>query len=213
MITVFVVTGTRLYQDGLAHALNRRTEIRVVGSAGDCAEAIPRIREAAPDIAVVDIGKPPKLDSVRRLRRDAPRVGIVALAVPETEDEILRCAEAGIAGYVTRDGSLADLVQTLKSVARGETVCSPRVAARMLNRLAALASTRPPEPHLPHLTPRELEVVGLIDGGLSNKEIATQLQIELPTVKNHVHRILEKLQVRRRGEAAARMRAALVAED
>lgn len=209
MITVFVVTGTRLYQDGLAHALNQRSEIRVVGSAGDCEEAIPRIREVGPDIAVVDVGRPPRLDAVRQIKRDAPGVGIVALAVPETEDEILRCAEAGIVGYVTRDGSLSDLVKTLKSVARGETVCSPRMAARMLNRLAALASVRPAEAQLPHLTPRELEVVGLIDGGLSNKEIAARLQIELPTVKNHVHRILDKLQVRRRGEAAALVRGRL----
>jgi two-component system nitrate/nitrite response regulator NarL len=78
----------------------------------------------------------------------------------------------------------------------------------MLNRLALLASQTPTQPPVPHLTPREREIIDLIDSGLSNKEIASQLQIELPTVKNHVHRILGKLGVRRRGEAVARLRGA-----
>jgi DNA-binding NarL/FixJ family response regulator len=209
MISVFVVATVRLYQDGLTHALDRRPHIEVLGAAADRDEAVRRITELHPDIVLVDVESPLRLDGVRRISEVAPGIGIVALAVPETEDEILRCAEAGIAGYVTRAGSLDDLVTTLESVARGETICTPRIAARMLSRLGVLAARPPAEPDLSHLTPREREVVGLIEGGLSNKEIASELQIELPTVKNHVHRILEKLQVRRRGEAAARVRGSI----
>jgi len=92
---------------------------------------------------------------------------------------------------------------------RGEAVCSPRVAGALLRRIAALATDGRSDRVPAHLTKREREIMGLIDEGLSNKEIAKRLRIEVATVKNHVHNILEKLQVHRRGEAAARVRAAL----
>jgi DNA-binding NarL/FixJ family response regulator len=92
-------------------------------------------------------------------------------------------------------------------VTRGEFLCSPGTAATLLRRVAALAAERHTADNGARLTPREQQVVRLIDEGLSNKEIARRLSIEVRTVKNHVHSILEKLQVRRRGEAAARMRA------
>jgi DNA-binding NarL/FixJ family response regulator len=122
------------------------------------------------------------------------------------EDQVVACAEAGIAGYVDRDASLRDLVATVRSVARGELLCSPRIAARLMRRVAELAD-QPRPPQTPaHLTRREREVVALIDEGLSNKEIAQRLNIELPTVKHHVHNVIEKLGVRSRLQAAAHVR-------
>jgi len=107
---------------------------------------------------------------------------------------------------VPRDGTLADLRAVIESVARGEVVCSPRIAASLLRRIADLAAEREPPPPELRLTSREIEIVELIDQGLSNKEIAQRLSIALPTVKNHVHSILDKLHVHRRAEAAARLR-------
>jgi DNA-binding NarL/FixJ family response regulator len=105
-----------------------------------------------------------------------------------------------------RDGSLDDLVAIVQSVARGETLCSPRVAAILFKQVAVLASERQSRILSVHLTTREREIVDLIDRGLSNKQISHQLSVEVRTVKTHVHNILEKLQVHRRGEAAAWVR-------
>lgn len=209
MIRIFILTRTRLLHEGLALALGNRPEFEVAGGAPDAEQAVARLHVLHPDIALVDVAGPADVDSVRVVRRQVPDVRLVALAVPEVEDLIIGCAEAGVAGYVTREGSLADLRATLESVSRGETLCSPRIAATLLRRLSDLAAQSEPRSQLPHLTARELQVVQLIGEGLSNKEIATRLCIGLATVKNHVHNILDKLQVRRRGEAAARMHARL----
>ena len=142
---------------------------------------------------------------MRALRDARPDAHVVALGVPEDESEVIACAEAGAAGLVTLEGSLDDLEAMLESVGRGETLCSPRVAAALLRRVAALADDHAASGHA-RLTAREREIVQLVDRGLSNKEIARELQIELTTVKNHVHNILDKLHVRRRADAAARVR-------
>ena len=104
-----------------------------------------------------------------------------------------------------REGSLQDLLEGIRQVTRGEAHDSPQLVTVLLRRFAARRAPR--EPVLERLTARELEIVELIDQGLTNKEIAAQLYIELATVKNHVHNILEKLHVRRRTEAAAWVRA------
>ncbi len=133
----------------------------------------------------------------------------MALAVSEVESDVLAWAEAGVVGYVPREASLEDLVSTIEAVVRGELRCSPRIAATLFRRVTKLSANRRHTPQGIHLTPRELEILDLIDHGLSNKQIAGKLGIEVATVKNHVHNILEKLQVNRRGEAAARMRSRL----
>jgi DNA-binding NarL/FixJ family response regulator len=154
-----------------------------------------------PDIALLDIAMPDGTLTVRALADSAPGVRVVALGVPENDGPVLACAEAGVAGFVPRDGSLEDLVETLKRVVRGEVLCSPRIIGSLFRRVAELAAH--PLPPVGRLTQRELEILGLIDQKLSNKEIARRLTIELSTVKNHVHSILKKLQVRRRADAAA----------
>jgi len=116
------------------------------------------------------------------------------------------CAEARIDGYVPHVRALVDVVATMASTARGELRCTPRVAAALLKRVRSLkVDVGPSQPSL-HLTSREHEIAELLDGGMSNKEIAHRLGIEAATVKNHVHNIIEKLHVRRRGEAAAAIR-------
>src|SRR2546421_13075479 len=134
-----------------------------------------------------------------------------SLSVREGEDhgDVLASAEAGAIAYVPREASLEDLVAVIECAVRGEAVCSPRVAGALLRRIAVLATDGRSDRVPARLTKREREIMGLIDEGLSNKEIAKRLRIEVATVKNHVHNILEKLQVHRRGEAAARVRAAL----
>jgi two-component system nitrate/nitrite response regulator NarL len=202
---VLVVASVRLYREGLAAVLGRDDRLDVVGTAAGHHEAVEAVRRQTPDVAVLDPGGDDAEDIVRELAGAAPAVPVVALAVSETDADVVAWAEAGVAGYVTRDGSLDDLVTAVLCAAEGELACSPRMAAALLRRVRAVAGSGAEEPG-PALTAREVEIGRLIEQGLSNKEIAQQLHIELPTVKNHVHRILEKLGVHRRAEAAVRLR-------
>jgi DNA-binding NarL/FixJ family response regulator len=117
-----------------------------------------------------------------------PDLKIVAIAVSDIEQEVVACAEAGVSGFVSRN----------------ELVCSPRITALLFSRVASIRSERSHAPGNGALTRREHEIVSLMTQGLSNKEIARQ-RIQNATVKNHIHSILAKLHVRRRGEVAARM--------
>jgi DNA-binding NarL/FixJ family response regulator len=206
MISVVILADIRLYREGLADVLGRQDSIRVVGTASGDREGIACVRDAAPDVALVDMAMLDGALVVRSLLETAPAVKVLALAVPETESHVLACAEAGIAGYVPREGTLDDLTAALHGVARGEAFCSPRMVAVLLRRIADLSVEWQPLAAPSRLTARELEIVDLIDRGLTNREIAQGLSIELATVKNHVHNILEKLQIRRRQDAAARIR-------
>jgi len=206
MMRIVVAGDIRLYRDGVALDLSREPAFSVVGAASDRSELMRCVREERPDIVVIDMAMSESLDAVRDLWREAPDARVVAITVPEHERAVIACAEAGIAGYVLREGSLDDLRQAIHSVARGEFIVSPKMAASLLRRVSALAADRAAPSPIEELTLREREIVGLIEDGLANKQIAARLNIELATVKNHVHRILEKLHVARRGEIASRLR-------
>lgn len=207
---IIIVSDARLYREGLALSLARVDRVLVVGVADTVASALSCIEDKNPDVALLDFAMPDALALPDAIAAARLPVKVVAFSVAETEDEICECAEAGIATYVARNGSKEDLIAAVENAVRGELVCSPQAAASLFRRLAAHVQTtqRPPEATL---TSREQDIIGLIDRGLSNKEIARQLKITLPTVKNHVHNILEKLQVRRRGAAAALLREAALA--
>jgi len=128
---------------------------------------------------------------------------VVTVGVRETEDDILILAEAGSAGYVLRADSLDSMRTVIEAVVRGETVCSPRTTSMLLGRVAALAAERRASAGAVRLTAREVEILDLIEQGLGNREIAERLSIEVRTVKNHVHSIITKIGVARRGQAAA----------
>jgi DNA-binding NarL/FixJ family response regulator len=206
MQRVLIVTDIRLYREGLAQMLAREVPLDVVGTASDGSGALSGIQTLEPDIVLLDMAMPEGLAIARAIAEAAPAVKVVALAVREVEDDVVACAEAGAAGYVPRSGSREDLVAMLESVGRGEALCSPRMAAGLLRRLAQTAGAHRDAADGHHLTAREGEVLRLIDRGCSNKDIARCLGIEVATVKNHVHNILGKLRVHRRGEAAARVR-------
>jgi DNA-binding NarL/FixJ family response regulator len=142
--------------------------------------------------------------TVRALAEEAPGARVLALAVSESDEEVVACVEAGAAGCLTREASLEEAVSAVEGTARGEAPCSPRMTAAVFKRVQALSAGRLDLED--QLTARERQIVALIDEGLSNKEIAQSLCIETCTVKNHVHSILEKLHVARRGEAAAAVR-------
>jgi len=206
VMRLLILAEVSLYQEALAQSLGRDKRFDVTAVAAGLEEALAGLEDARPDIILVDARMPASANAVGMLAAAAPEVKLVALGVPEVQREVMALAEAGASGYVALDGSIEDLAAVVESVSRGETLCSPVIAATLFRRVATLARERQLEPIEEKLTAREVDVLRLIEEGLANKEIATALSIEVPTVKNHVHRILEKLNVHRRTEAAARAR-------
>jgi two-component system nitrate/nitrite response regulator NarL len=199
LIEVVIVAATRLFREGLAHALDGVEMIGLTGTASDCAE-LARI-DGPIDIVLLDIPSV-GIESIRAARAKVPDAAVIGIGVGEDIPELLTCVEAGLTGYVSREGSFDDLARTIEAVARGEMPCSPEIGGTLMRHVAALAAAQPADPIEASLTRREREIVELIEGGLSNKEIALRLGIELATVKKHVHHVLDKLHVSRRLDAA-----------
>jgi DNA-binding NarL/FixJ family response regulator len=203
-IRLIVVSATRLYREGLADILGREG-FDIVGTSSSALQCATQMEELEVDVVLLEVGGVDGVPAVRTLTSLGATV--VALALPEVEADVLAYAEAGIAGYVSRDdGSVADLVAAVDSVARGEMLCSPRMVGALVRRVANLAAAADRAEPAADLTPRQLEIVGLIEAGFTNKEIARRLCIEVPTVKNHLHAIFEKLSVHRRGDAVRKAR-------
>jgi two-component system nitrate/nitrite response regulator NarL len=208
VIRALVVSDIRLYREGLAAALAAGGRCDVVATAPNGFAALEATEAHRPDVVLLDLALVDSGNAVAHLAAVDPPVKVVALGVREVPSEVIALAEAGVAGYVTRDATLDELVQVVESVARGEMVCSPRIAALLLQRVAAARGRGARRDLDARLTPRENEIVVLIDEGLSNKQIAHRLSIEVATVKNHVHNILDKLGVEGRAAAAAHVRRA-----
>ena len=206
MVRILIVGEIRLYRDGLAEVLSHKPGIAVVGSLGNRDEAYEAISRLNPDVVLLDMATAGSHEAVSRIRELVPETRVVALGIADVERDVIGCAEAGVSGYVPREGSLDSLVDAIQSAVLGELRCSPQMAGTMLRRIAALSVARSGVVEPDSLTSREREILRLIDEGCSNKDIARRLGIEVATVKNHVHNLLEKLHVHRRGEAAARTR-------
>jgi len=203
-VRVLIVGGMRLYHEALERSLEGLGFIPV-GSAASARDAVAVLADRAPDVVLVDTAGVDASTVAYAITARSPRMPMVALAVPEQEAYVWACAQAGISSYLPRDASLADLAAAIEAAVRGEVHCSPAIAAFVFRHARGLK--RPAAtPARPALTTRQLEIVELIDQGLSNKEIAGRLFIEVATVKNHVHNILGRLEARRRSAAAALVR-------
>jgi DNA-binding NarL/FixJ family response regulator len=205
-LRVLIVAEPRLYRDGLVLLLRDGCRMQVIATTADALVACEQAEALEPDVVLVDMNLDRPQAAIQSLVRAAPASKIVALGTATGDDTVVGCFEAGAAGYLPANGSSSDLHECIYAAARGEMSCSPRIAAQLARRVADLAAELRTEQPSPELTVRETQILELIDQGLSNKQIASRLCIEVPTVKHHVHNILEKLQVSRRGEAAARAR-------
>ena len=206
-IRLFVIHRSRLLSDTLATALNNDS-IEVVGHTPYLNEAIRRLRQTPADMILLEADSRGTSARVRQLRNTFPGLKVLPIGADATSEHMLSCIEAGACGFVTADTSLPDLVDTLRLIQVGRAPCSPELALSVFNRMAELSREREEEHEAGQptsaLTPRETEILQEIDAGLRNKEIARRLDVSLSTIKNHVHRILEKLRVTRRSEAVQR---------
>lgn len=205
MIKIMIVAEVKLFREGLACALRNDGRFLLVDSLSGRQDVLESVRSLRPHVVLVELGGPASLVTLKTIARLDANIALIALAVRESEQEIIACAEAGADGYVTRDASTKDLIQTIQASMKGELRCSPRIARSLFHHVRVLATQSNGTP-VNGLTGREDEILGLIEQGYSNKRIARSLGIEVATVKNHVHSILAKLGVSSRGEAAAKRR-------
>jgi DNA-binding NarL/FixJ family response regulator len=200
---LLILSDIRFLREGLAAALACDGAFVIVGVAGNLDEALPAVTARPPPLILVDAGLPDGLATVTRLRQLVPLAQIVAFALSETEAEVIAWAEAGVCGYLPRSAALSELADFLDKIMRREQICSTRIAAGLLRWIAKgprIAGPKVTFSEATALTTREDQVARLVVAGLSNKEIARRLDIGLATVKSHVHNILGKLALERRGQ-------------
>lgn len=162
------------------------------------------LAENAPQVVLLSVTTRDSIALLRAVRQLCPAARVIVVGIAaDDEDAIIGCAEAGVAGYHMRTDSIDDLLQLMSKVANGESACPPEVSAVLINHLSTLAAQKQPSPKELVLTIREMQILKMLEMGLSNRDIADQLCITLHTVKNHVHSVLNKLGVSTRTEAAA----------
>jgi DNA-binding NarL/FixJ family response regulator len=203
-VRVLLVDDDDLMRAGLRSVLSSDETIEVVGEAGDGRVAGQRVRELSPDVVLMDI-RIPNLDGIsatREILATRPEAKVVILTTFEEDDYIFGALSAGASGFLLKRTSPEQLIGALHAVAAGDSLLSPSVTRRVIERMA-----RQPAPdtssseRLDELTPRERDVLELVARGLSNNEIAAELVVEESTVKTHVKRILMKLHLRDRVQA------------
>ena len=205
VLRIVLVWGVRFTGECLAEVLERDPSVSVVGLYDNLSEPAALNAALQADVILLDARMPDGAAEVRRALEAAPGLRIVVSAVRETEDDIVTWAEAGVLGYIPRTTPRSDFVRLIMAIHSGEQLCSGRVAAGLLRRIAQTANerTRRSGPvAIPALTRRERQTAELIKNGLTDKEIARRLNISVATTKSHVHNLLGKLNARRRSEVA-----------
>lgn len=209
LIKVLPIIEVRLIATIFVDVLGAEPDIAMAGFATNAQEGLRIVQEQAVDVALVSVGLPDQsaLELTRNILDSSPHTKVLALGLSENVDDVLKYIEAGAAGYILKDSSLNDLVETLRSTRRGEAHVSDKIAGAMIERLSSLArlfsTVENGITDGVRLTRREQQVLQYIEQGCTNQEIAAQLLVEIGTVKNHVHNILEKLNVSNRDEAAS----------
>jgi two-component system NarL family response regulator len=208
-INILLVNEILLMGNVIAAALEDEPDIKVVGRVTTIEDALKLVQEKDVDVALVStrLSDQGALKLTSAITELVPTTKVLALGLTEEKKRVLRYVEAGATGYILKDDSLEDMIENVRAAMDDKVFVSPKIAAAMMERLSNLAQMFSDVENSvtddAGLTPRELEVLELIGEGLTNQQISQQLVIEIGTVKNHVHSILEKLNVGSRGEAAA----------
>ncbi len=212
-IRVLIADDQVMVRQGFTVLLDAEPGIEVVGQAVDGADAVAKVAELRPDVVLMDI-RMPGLGGIEATRRitappappapPAAAVRVLILTTFDLDEYVYEALRAGASGFLLKDASAAELAHAVRVVATGEALLAPAVTRRLITEFARLTrAPRPPRPdRVGGLTERETEVLGLIAQGLSNAEIAERLVVAEQTVKTHVGRILAKLGLRDRTQAA-----------
>jgi DNA-binding NarL/FixJ family response regulator len=203
-LRVAIVDDHDLFRTGLRNLLEEQG-VLIIGEAASGAEAVKIVRELAPDVVVMDLNMPGMggVDATRHITSIAPLTRVVMLTISEEDSDVMDAILAGACGYLLKDSSIQDLMAGIRAASLGESLISPNIAAKVLQRVRA-TSTQPEIANTirAELSDREIEVLKLIANGKDNAVIAAELHISPKTVKNHISNILMKLQIDNRIQAA-----------
>lgn len=203
-IRILIVDDHVVMREGLVSLLSLHTDFEVVGEAGTLSDAVEKAREMEPDTVLMDIGLPDGtgVEATRKILAERPETRIVMLTIHDTDEMLLDALRSGARGYLLKNTSATNLIGSLRALSRGEAALSRMMTGRVLTKLAGENhSSQEREAALSQLTARELQILQKISSGDTNKEIAKELVISVNTVKNHVHEILGKLNLKNRREA------------
>ncbi|MBX9360603.1 response regulator [Streptomyces massasporeus] len=204
-IRVFLLDDHEVVRRGLADLLDSEPDIAVVGDAENVEHALARGPALRPDVAVLDVRLPDGdgITVCRELRNRMPGLACLMLTSFDDEEALLDAIMAGASGYVLKQIKGSDLISAVRTVASGKSMLDPETTARLMHSLRAVPSEKTAvAPELASLSPREREILVLIGDGLTNREIGKKLYLSEKTVKNHISRLLAKLGVQRRVQAA-----------
>jgi DNA-binding NarL/FixJ family response regulator len=201
---LIIADDHELARTGLRGMLTGEPDLEIVGEAATGQQAVGLCRRLRPDLALMDV-RMPDLDGLaatREIKRESPGTAVVMVTMHENPEYLLEALRAGAAGYVLKDATHAEVLKTVRRVLEGEVLLTSEIASRLLVRL--VREKRPSPEQAVHLTSRELVVLRLVAQGWTNREIAAELNLSAGTVKVHVERILAKLGVAHRTQAAVR---------
>ena len=210
---LLIVDDHAMVRSGLRYMLSKEPDLNVVGEAADGREALDLCRGLRPDLVLMDVNLPDTdgLTVTQALKREYPDMRVVVVTVHENPDYLLRALEVGASGYILKDAPRSEVLAAVRRTLGGGTPLDPELAARLLHQMASKDANRPPKsggrPDKPldePLTAREVEVLQLLAQGRTNPQIAQDLLFSVHTVKVHVRRILAKLGVSDRTQAAVR---------
>jgi DNA-binding NarL/FixJ family response regulator len=203
-LRVLLVDDHDLFRSGLRNLLEEQ-DIEIVGEAATGTEAVTSVRELTPDVVVMDLNMPGMggVEATRHIAEVSPLTRVVMLTISDEDSDVLDAILAGACGYLLKDASIQELVSGIRAASQGESLISPHIASKVLQRIRA-TSAQPEIEELirTELSDREIEVLKLIANGKDNAVIAADLHISPKTVKNHISNILMKLQIDNRIQAA-----------
>jgi two-component system, NarL family, response regulator LiaR len=203
-IRVLLVDDHDLFRTGLRTLLEEHG-VEIVGEAPSGEDALEVVKEHAPDVVLMDLQMPGMggVEATREIAAAAPLTRVVVLTISDQDSDVMDAVVAGACGYLLKDASIQELLRGIESASVGESLISPSIAAKVLQRLrAATPDVQAAESLLAQLSDRELQVLKLIANGKDNSEIARELFISAKTVKNHISNILLKLSIQNRIQAA-----------
>jgi NarL family two-component system response regulator LiaR len=201
VIRVLIVDDHKVVRQGLRFLLEQEDDIEVVGECADGVSAIQAVRGFEPTVVLLDLFMPGEngLSVLAQIKRDHPATEVLMLTSSNADEHLLAAVRAGAIAYLPKTAGVDQVVESVRAAARGESVLEPRIAARLVREVREVATRQRP---LDPLTPREVEVLGVLARGRSNRQIAHALAISEDTVKAHVSSILAKLQLADRTQAA-----------
>ena len=202
-IKVMLAEDQTLVREGLRNLLQLSDSIEVVGEVSDGSEVVEGLKQFQPDVLLTDIRMPKMtgIEALRAMQEQGITTPAIILTTFDDHQLVLEGMQAGASGYLLKDVSLDSLVNAIETVHRGETLVQPAITERILKGLASMATKEESSEFVEPLSPKELEVLRLVAGGYSNREISTAIHKSEGTVKNQVSSILEKLGVRDRTQA------------